>query len=462
MRLPRPAIAVGSAGHFHEHDETESMSEAYGIGRRQFLKAGARAAGLGAAGACAAPMVVPASVLGSNGAAPPSERIAVGFIGLGNQGVGRNLRMFLQQDDAQPVALCDVDRRRIPRAMNHVRDRFGEGYTCQRTQDFREVIERDDVDAVMISTPDHWHVPLSLAAIRAGKDVICEKPTRTVNEGRALADTVARYNAVFQTSTEDRSVGLYHRMAELVRNGRIGKLQRIEVTLPHKKDVAGDATPQPVPEEFDYEMWLGPAPWAPYTPDRCHYNFRFIEAYSGGTLTDWGMHMLDTAQWANDTERTGPVEVEGTGRRYDDPLYDTFETFDLTWRYADGVELHVRHGGTGIRFIGTEGWLGNAGWRQPLQASDERILRSEIGPEETHLFTEPRGEHRNFLDCIKSRRDLYFPAEIGHRCATIQHIGNIAMTLGRKLKWDPDAERFENDATANRMLGRDYRESWGL
>ncbi len=425
------------------------MSTQHPLTRRRFL---------GGAAALAFPTVVPSSALGGSGRPAPSERIPIGFIGLGGQGVNRNLRGFLQQPDAEPVALCDCDLRQLPRAVKVAK---GKGFDCETTQDWRKVVDRDDVDAVMISTPDHWHVPISLAAIRAGKDVICEKPTLTVEEGRVLADTVGRYDAVFQTATEDRSVGVYHRLAELVRNERIGKLRAIRVTLPYVHK-SGDATPRPVPDGFDYDMWLGPAPWAPYTPDRCHFDFRFISDYSGGILTDWGMHLLDTAQWANGTERTGPVEVQGSGVYHEGPLYDTAYEFDLTYTYASGVKLHVASGGTGIRFEGTDGWVESPSWRAPLQASDPAILHSTIRPNETHLFTCPAGEHRNFLDCVKSREDPYFPAEVGHRCATIQHIGNIAMKLRRRLRWDPTAERFEGEPTANRMLGRAMREPWRL
>ncbi|NQT16368.1 MAG: Gfo/Idh/MocA family oxidoreductase, partial [Planctomycetes bacterium] len=400
--------------------------------------------------------------LGAGERPAASERITVGFIGVGGHGIGRNLKMFLGQADAEPVALCDVDLRQIPKALEVVRAKRGADFSCQTTQDWREVIARDDVDAVMISTADHWHVPMSVAAIRAGKDVICEKPTLTIAQGRALADTVARYQAVFQTSTEDRSVQIYHRMAELVRNGRIGKLERILVQLPGGPGSAGDPRPKPVPEGMDWDMWVGPAPWKPYR-DGLHLNtWRGVRDYSGGRLTDWGAHQLDTAQWANDTERSGPVEVEGTGKRYEKGLYDTYYDFHLKYRYANGVELHVDSTGTGLRFEGTEGWVGNKSWRAPVEASSEEILSSVIGPDETQLFTCLAGEHRNFLDCVKSRRDPYFPAEIGHRCCSVAHIGNIALDVGRKLRWDPEAEEFIDDEMANRLRSRAMREPWTI
>jgi len=417
---------------------------------------------LGRTALAAAPYVITSTALGAGGLPPASDRITVGFIGLGGHGIGRNLKMFLAQADAQPVALCDVDQRQIQQALQVVRQKLGPGFSCQTTGDWREVIARGDVDAVMISTADHWHVPMSIAAIRAGKDAICEKPTYGIAEGRALAETVKRYGAVFQTSTEDRSVDIYHRFAELVRNGRIGKLRRILVQLPAGPPQPGDPTPKPVPDGFDYELWLGPAPWKPYREGLHQFHWRWNRDYSGGNLTDWGAHQLDTVQWANHTERTGPVEVEGSGKRHESGLYDVFYEYHVTYRYADGVELRVDSGGTGLRFEGTDGWVANDGWRQPLKASSPEILTSVIGPDEIHLFTCPGGEHRNFLDCVKSRRDPYFPAEVGHRCSTLAHIGNIAMELGRKLRWDPEQEAFQDDDTANRMRFRAMREPWSI
>jgi myo-inositol 2-dehydrogenase / D-chiro-inositol 1-dehydrogenase len=424
--------------------------------RREFLaRAGTAVA------AAAAPYAITSNALGNADQPAASDRIAVGFIGLGGHGIGHNLRSFLHQQDAEPVALCDVDPRQIDAGLAAVRQRRGEAFACHTTKDWRDVIARDDVDAVMISTGDQWHGPMSVAAIRAGKDVMCEKPTMSIAEGRTVADAVRRYGAVFQTATEDRSIAIYHRMAELVRNGRIGKLQRIYCQLPAGPGNAGDPRPKPVPEGLDWDMWLGPAPWYPYRDGLHLYHWRWNRDYSGGQLTDWGAHQLDTVQWANDTERSGPVEVEGTGRRHENGLYDTFYEYHLTYRYASGVVLHVDSGGTGLRFEGSDGWVGNDGWTAPVKASSDAILQSVIGPDEVQLFTEPRGEHRNFLDCVKSRRDPYFPAEIGHRCSTVAHIGNIAMELGRKLRWDPETEQFADDDSANRMRCRAHREPWG-
>jgi hypothetical protein len=254
------------------------------------------------------------------------------------------------------------------------------------------------------------------------------------------------------------------RFSELVRNGRIGKLKTIYITLPSNWNrlPPEKEKPAPIPEGFDYEMWLGPAPYAPYCEARCHWNFRWIHDYSGGSLTDWGTHMGDTAQWANDTEMTGPISVEGTGKFPTEGIYNTAYEYHLEYVYANGVNLIIDSGGTSLRFEGTDGWVGNASWTAPVEASSKEILESVIRPEEIHLYTCRGGEHRNFLDCVKSRRNPYFPAEIGHRLSSLLHMGNIMMMLDRKLRWNPEKEEFLNDATANKMRSRPMREPWTL
>ena len=429
------------------------MNQGRHITRRCFLSKGA--------GVVAFPYIIRPSALGKAGTVAASERITIGFIGVGGHGRSVNLKSFLGNADAQAVAVCDVDNNHRNIARDMVNKKYG-NQDCATYNDFRKIIERADIDAVMISTPDHWHVPISIMAAKAGKDVECEKPTLTIEEGRVLCETMNRYNRVFQWSTEDRSVDVYHRMCELVRNGRIGKVHTIHVELPSGPNTPGDPTPMTVPEGFDYEMWLGPAPWAPYTKDRIHWNFRWILDYSGGQLTDWGAHLLDGAQWGNDSEYTGPVEVEGKGVFCKEGLYDTAKEYRIEYTYANGVRLIVKSGTPSLKFEGSKGWIGNRGWRGKLQAEPKSILDSVIGPNEIHLYTCRAGEQRNFLDCVKSRKDCYFPPEIGHRCFTVAHIGNISMLLGRKLKWDPDKERFVNDEQANRMLSRSMRSPWHL
>ncbi len=420
------------------------------ISRRHFLKAGLTTA--------AAPLLIPASVMGADA---PSKKTTIGFIGTGDHGTHWNLHRYLQLPAAKVLMVCDVDGARMRRAKAMIDAQY-DNEDCAMSKDFRDVLARPDIDAVMISTPDHWHTLISVLAARAGKDVQCEKPTLTVAEGKILIDTIRKHGRVFQTSTEDRSVPEYHRMAELVRNQRIGKLQRIEVILPKQPNFPGDPTPQPVPPDVDWEMWLGPAPFAPYTKDRMHFNFRWIWDYSGGIICDWGAHLFDTAQWANNTERTGPVEVEGTGTHWEGGLFNTVKDYDVTYRYENGVVMTCKPGNPSIKFIGTDGWVGNTGWRGKVEASSEKILNSVIGPEEVHLYTNPEGEHDDFLKCVRSRKDPYFPVDIGHRVSTVCHLANIAIRVGRKLKWDPKAERFLNDEQANTMLSRPMRSPWKL
>ena len=336
---------------------------------------------------------------------------------------------------------------------------------CIIYSDFRELLENRDIDAVQISTPDHWHVPISALALMKNKDVCCEKPTLTIEQGRFLSDIVAGSKNLFQTSLEDRAVQQYHRMAELVRNGRIGKLQKIRVGLPgsssHLYSFNPDPAEQPVPDYFNYEMWLGPAPYAPYTAGRCHYNFRWINDYSGGSLSDWGAHLIDTAQLLNGTEKSGPVEVYGTGSAPETGIYNAFDKYKLTYSYANGVVMDVHSDFVEIYCEGTDGWLLVKDWRGKLEASSEEILNTVIGENELHLYTD-ESEHANFLKCIRSRKPTYHPAEDLHRTSTITHMGNIAMKLQKKLAWDPAKEEFVNDAEANSMRSRPERDPWSI
>jgi predicted dehydrogenase len=425
--------------------------------RREFFKRGTKASAILAV----FPQIVSASVLGKNGRIAPSNKITLGMIGTGSHGINMNLKSFLPQEDAQIVAVCDVDREHVLKARDLVNEKYGH-QDCAIYEDFREILIRKDIDAVMISTPDHWHVPMSLMAMQSGKDVICEKPTMTIQEGRDLVNAVKRHIAVFQTSTEDRSLYQYHRLAELVRNGRIGRLQTIHVTLPQQPEVPGDPTPMPVPENLNWNLWLGPAPESYYTIDRVHFNFRWHFDTSAGIIADWGTHLFDTAQWANDTETSGPVHISSRGTFWTCGLYNTPKDYHVEYTYANGVKMIVDHGGTGIRCEGTEGWIEVPYWRAPLQADPPAILTSVIRPDEIKLFTCPQGEHRNFLNCVKSRKQPYFPAEIGHRVATLCHLANISLLLKRDLDWDPQRQVFPNDPEANRMLSRSMRSPWHL
>ncbi|WP_165234231.1 Gfo/Idh/MocA family protein [Aquisphaera insulae] len=453
-----------------------------GPNRRQFLARTAVAA-------VGFPTLIPATALGRGGLAAPSERIRVGLIGCGNHGVYWNLPQIFRCPDAQVVAVCDVDRNHLAEGRKAVDDHYGplvgKGYIpCATTGDFRKLILRKDVDVVSNHTPDHWHVIPSIMAAKCGKDVICEKPLTLFHaEGVALCRAIADHRRIFQTASENRSIDVYIRLAELVRSGVLGKLERIEVGLPtgnndlrlgpQYRAVFNDRVPAPVPPELDYQTWLGQAPDLPYIPARTHGSFRWNLAFSGGVLTDWGAHMIDLAQWAHDTEHTGAVSVAGRG---DFPPFDaafnTTPTFDLTYEYADGVVMTVRSEDAYIRFRGTNGWISSEGWRGALKASDPGILEARVDPARVNVYHPSEivmavdgnrgGEHRNFYDCVKSRKPTYAPAEIGHRTITIAHLGNIAMRLGRKLRWDPAAEDFVGDPAASAMLTRPQRSPWTI
>ena len=424
----------------------QKVSSAKRISRRKILKAAVMAG----------PTVIAARVLGQNA---PSNRITLGFIGVGGHGHGYNLMSFLQHDDCRAVAVCDASATNVARAAESVNKKYGDD-ACKQYRDFRDLLADKTIDAVCISTPDHWHVPMSIMAAEAGKDVICEKPTLTIAEGRQLVETFDKHHKVFQVGLEDRSVIQYWMLAQWVRNGAIGDLQRIIAGLPAGRVVPKE-DPIPVPPEFNYEMWLGPAPFAPYTKSRTDAGvWRQIRDYSGGMMTDWGSHLVDTAQVANFAEKTTPVEVEGQGEIPRDAMTTTADRFVVTYKYANGVELVVQSTGPSIRFEGTNGWVGNNGWRGRLEASDEKILHTKYRPEESKLWPLPPSEHRNFLDCVKSREPTTYPAEDAHRLSTVLHMGNISIELGRKLKWDPTAEEFLDDEAANKLRSRVPREDW--
>ena len=427
--------------------KSKRMKRTNTLSRREFLKSTAVAGAI-----FAVPTIVPSSVFGANA---PSNRITIGSIGLGGMGTG-NMRGFKGKSGVEIAAVCDVDAGHLERARQIAGLDGKSSYN-----DFRELIARDDIDAVVVATPDHWHVPTSIAAVRAGKDVYCEKPlTLTIAGGRALADEVKRYGRILQTGSQQRSGNEFRSACELVRNGRIGKLHTIKVGIPgNNRKCPPTWEVKPVPKGFDYDMWLGPAPWEPYTEQRCHYQFRFILDYSGGQMTNWGAHYLDIAQWGIGADDTGPVEIEGKGDFPKSGLFTTAKKADIEYTYANGVKLVLKIGGGNTRFEGSEGWVFVT--RGKIDAEPKSLLKEKIGPDEIQLY-KSRDHKQNFLDCIKSRRDPIASAEIGHRSSTVCHLGNIAMLLGRKLKWDPEKERFTNDWAANRMVARSMRAPWSL
>lgn len=428
------------------------MRRAKGITRREFVE-GITAAVVGA------PYVIRASALGLAGATPPSERVALGCIGVG--GRGRYDMQQLIKYGGQVAAICDVK--------SDVREAVGKWLnlpTRAAYSDFRELLERKDVDAVTIATPDHWHVLVGIAAVKAGKDVYVEKPLGiTIAEGQAMRKAVLENKCVFMHGTEQRGTPEVRKMCELVRNGRIGKLHTITVACPGGEEI-GPQPEVPVPKGFDYDMWLGPARWAPYNDLRCKQPVHFwISDYcSSGFVCGWGIHHLDVAQWGNGTNNTGPVEIEGHGTfPKKGSLSDTPLTWRLEYRYANGVKMiftDMSQNPEGIRFEGTEGWIFKA-YGNPAQAHPPSLLDSVIRPDEVHLYETDSDDHC-FLECVKSRKETCSPIEVAHRSTTIGYLGHIAILLKRKLRWDPQKERFVNDPEADKLLSREMRPPWRL
>ena len=438
------------------------MTEKQFISRRNFFK---RSASAGAAALCL-PQLVPASALGANGAVAPSERVTLGCIGVGWMGTS-NLESFLEQQDAQVVALCDLDDDHLAHAKSLVDRHYGNS-DCRTYHDFRELLARRDIDAVSLGLPDHWHAIPAIAAAQAGKDIYGEKPlSHSLAEGRAMCDAVARHNRIWQTGSWQRSEYRFRFACELVRNGRIGKVKHVEVGLPAgHTDFAGTKGQEqitPPPPQLDYDFWLGPAPYAPYAKARVHKNWRWILDYGGGQLLDWVGHHVDIAHWGMGFDTSSPVEVEGEGEYPSTGLYNTATRYRLLTRYADGLTMIIAGGHDDIR--GGTKWIGEHGWiwvtRGAMDAEPKKLLREKIGPEEIHLYRSP-GHWRNFLDCVKSRARTITPCEVAHHSATPGHLGQIAMQLGRKIRFDPEKEQIIGDPTASMMLGNAMRSPWRL
>lgn len=411
------------------------------LSRRSFLA--------GTSAAIAAPWIVPDTCFGAN------DRITLGFIGVGGQGRG-NLSGFLKK--ANVAAVCDVDSRHAVEAVKLIEKAGG---SCEVFADYRRLLERKEIDAVVVSTPDHWHALPTIHACRAGKDVYCEKPlSLTVTEGRAMVSAARDHGRIVQTGSQQRSAENFRKACELVRSGAIGQVREVLVGIPEsnfKGPPVADGTP---PAELDYNTWLGPAPARPYNEKRVHYNFRFFWDYSGGQMTNWGAHHIDIAQWGLGMDDSGPVTVEGTAEFHPEKWYEVTKTCRLTYTYANGVRMIVGQvqadipGGT--TFIGEKGRI--------------FVNRGVLKAEPAELLDAPRtvaleasaNHHDNFLDCIRSRKRPICDVEIGHRTATACHLGNLVARLGRKIAWDPKTETIPGDAEAAAMLSRPGREPWTL
>jgi len=444
------------------------------LNRRNFIKT----SGMVAVSAIAVPTIISACARGKNGHVAPSDRVNLAFIGSGNQAMN-DIRDFITDKRVQITGICDVNKystgywdgkpggREV--GINLVNSLYSELYgkkydSCKGFEDFREVIARRDIDAVEVVIPDHWHSIPVLMAARAGKDIYCQKPLAlTIPEGRAMANAVKKYGTVFQTGSQQRSDMNFRRVCELVRNGRIGKLETVECGLPAGTPDYGKTGSQtetkPVPIGFDYNTWLGPAPDAPYCPARTHVNFRWVLDYSGGQVTDWGGHHPDIAQWGMGTELTGPVKIQNAkGTWAQHPIWNTATEYYFECLYANGIKLIISDKlRGGVTFRGTEGWAWST--RGKHQVFPENLQDSVIADNEIHLY---KSDHhfRNFIDCVYSRQETIAPAEIGHRSITMSHLGNIAMKLQQDLDWDPVAEKFIGNDIANSMLTRKMREPW--
>jgi predicted dehydrogenase len=410
-----------------------------------------------------------------------SNRITMGVIGTGNQGTG-DMKNFLADERVQVVAVCDLNKEspgywdgaiagREP-ARNLVEwhyaraKRSGVYKGCTPYEDFRDLLARKDIDTVLIAVPDHWHSIPVIEAARAGKDIYGEKPlSLTISEGRAMADTIKSSNRVFQCGSQQRSDVRFRKACEIVRNGGIGKLETVLVGLPGGTPDLGHTRdrqdPEPVPEGFNYEMWLGPAPEAPYAPARCHVNFRWILDYSGGQITDWGGHHPDIAQWGMGTELTGPTAIRnGQAQWAKEKIWNTAVDYYFEAHYASGVVMTVssRLRG-GVTFRGSEGtvWVN----RGAIEATPESLLDWQPKENDIHLYRSDN-HARNFIDCVISRKETAAPIEQAHRSITIAHLGNISLRLGRDLRWDPAQEQVIGDETANQMLSRPMRKPWSI
>ncbi|HOF56335.1 MAG TPA: Gfo/Idh/MocA family oxidoreductase [Prolixibacteraceae bacterium] len=450
--------------------------------RRKFLGSSIAAT----TGAVILPTLIPASVMGKN---PPSDRIQIGQIGCGRIARGHDIGETIRYDKARFVAVCDVDSKRLSDGKKLIEEHYAARSGTRKYSgvkmygDYREMLSDRSLDAVIISTPDHWHARPAIEAALAGKDIYLQKPTSlTIAEGRLLSDIVRRQGVILQVGTQQRSSSQFRVAAELVRNGRIGKLHTVKIGLPG--DPSGPNAPEmPVPKNLNFDMWLGSTPLVPYTEMGVHPQNDYgrpgwlrLENYGAGMITGWGQHHFDSAAWGMDTEYTGPVAVQAVAEFPKSGLWNVHGDFMVKADYANGITMYTSGGfPNGIRYEGSEGWIfvsrgdyvasasdpvSRDASRKALDASDPRILESTIGENEIHL-TRSDNQHGNWLDSIISRKEPISPVEIGHRACTVCLISHIAMKIPGRLEWDPQTERFRNSEEANTMLRRPQRFPWG-
>jgi len=473
----------------------KSTAASSGISRRQFITT--------TAAAIAAPAFIPASALGRGGAVAPSERIVVGIVGWGMMGPG-NTSGLMGNKDCQVVAACDLDKRPLQKAVDAINKNYG-NTDCKAYHDYREMFARTDIDAVMLAVPDHWHAVMSIDAANAKKDIYGEKPlARTIVEQRAIVKAVQKNKRIWQTGSWQRSVGNFHKAAEIVRNGFIGKVTEVQVGLPgghndfkktapallarlgqpenNTKYLASlvpgssdwkSAVTQP-PPELDYDRWTGPAELLPYVEARIHMNWRWHYNYGAGQLIDWMGHHGDIAHWGLDFDKTGPTEVEGVGEfPPKDALWNTCTKYRCTLKYPKNVTMTIAGGYSdikmGTKWIGTDGWVwvdrsgfdgSNPEWKSWKDEVPEKLAKTRLY--KTADVLEQKAHYRNFLDCVKSRKPTVTPVETAHNSLVPGHLALIAMTVGRKINWNAKKETISGDAEASKLLGREYRAPWKL
>jgi len=425
--------------------------------RRDFL----RKATLVAAGIGLSPTIIKTSGLGRDGHIAPSDKITMILIGSGGQGRG-DMREFLRMNDVRVIAVCDVDDAQSARAKKMVDETYGNS-DCRVYKDYREILEKEDTDTALLALPDHWHAIIGCAVANKKIDIYGEKPlARTIAGGRAIVEAVKKNNLIWQMGSWQRSQANFHKGAELVYNGAIGKVNYVEVGLPDGGHYVGNPPAIPVPEGLDWNMWLGPAQKVPFR-GVLHFHWRWIMDYSGGQLTDWAGHHIDIAHWGLGLDRSGPVQVEGSGRSNPDGIYNVPIEYDFTCTYANGIKIRVANQsklktGMGTCWYGSDGWL-HVDRGVKIEASDPKILNEKIGRNGKPLYKSD-DHSRNFIDCVRSRKETITPADIGHRSISVGLLGEIAIITGQKLSWDPDKEVFINNDMANRLLKRPYRAPW--